>query len=223
MYSAYNPLDEITSASGCSTLTMKKFAVILAEQLMESADIAMTGGVPRNLTESASPSLEAAQDESIARTRRQEQLRLASRPTLNDSEEEQESKETRLVSTQPQQFPIYEVLEELYDINGKLHQAVRMGSQFDNDGMYCKQVARMCINKFKRVSSDASGEKHVNKCLLYRTRVKCLQCNVALCYPLKLDYYNRQKKNQYCFMTHISKIEKDNSEPERKFTRMVTM
>jgi len=136
----------------------------------------------------------------------------------SDEDDTAKEAETKLVT--PEDNVLYEVLEEIYDVNGKVHQAVRMGTSVNSQGTQGRQVARFCVNKYK--ARQQRGFSSMYKCPLYRTRVKCLQCNMPLCYPLKFSHNEEKRKNSICFMTHVNAIERDNVELKRKFVRTVS-
>ncbi len=93
----------------------------------------------------------------------------------------------------------------LYDVNGDVHQAVRIAPLFDTDGNYCKPVARYCSMKLENMTKS----KH-ELCLLTKTRIKCKQCRVPLCYHIKTMLFggNQDNRRRYCFIRHVEGIPK---------------
>ena len=90
-----------------------------------------------------------------------------------------------------------EILGEVYDCNSVAHHAVRSDPMIDSNGSYhiCKPT--YCAYR----SKNMTGPK---KCPLSKTRIKCLQCNIPLCFPIQSnDNINR---GTYCFYTHIHSV-----------------
>ena len=209
-----------------NSYTMKSFASVLANQLMKFADVEVTGRVPRrNLGGGGSlPSMP------LARTRGQERVQQNTASTYSNrlmrdamnisSDEDDTANGAKTKLATPEDGVLYEVHEEIYDVNGKVHQAVRMGTSVNSQGTQGRQVARFCVNKYK--ACQERGFSFMHKCPMYCTRVKCLQCNMPLCYPLKFSHNEEKRKNSTCFMTHVNGIARDNVESQRKFVRMVS-
>ena len=113
------------------------------------------------------------------------------------------SKDVKQISTE------YDILDEVYDCNGRVHQAVRIYPFYNEDGSKHYAKPRLC------------SHKRVGKiCVATRTRVKCLQCDIALCFPLHMTMKNSRKpRNEYCFFTHIQEIPKVISPASSKYAR----
>ncbi len=96
---------------------------------------------------------------------------------------------TALVSAADDTHAMVHVLDEVYDKNGKVHQAVRhelvqlSGGRRYTQAYRCKRFD--CTNK---------------------SRVKCLQCGLSYCYPIR-DMSKVSKLNN-CFTNHVHNIPK---------------
>ena len=83
-----------------------------------------------------------------------------------------------------------EILEEIYDVNGCTHQAVKNLHMYTSEGKGYTQP--------RRCAAKGCGRK---------TRVKCLQCGVPFCFALRKQE-NLLSEPKTCFTTHVHHIER---------------
>ena len=106
------------------------------------------------------------------------------------------------------------VLYDVHDINGKVHQAVRIGVFYDKHGLPSYNSAssesgpKLCYNCTRK-----NGQCSSNVC---RTRVMCLQCGIPLCFPLRT--IKDEERQSSCFAKHVDKIKKNPNRVRDTFT-----
>ena len=89
---------------------------------------------------------------------------------------------------------VVEVVDRVYDVNGQVHEAVRIDC---GGGSSTGTIPRRCSNRNCRFDGS--------QCPASKTQVKCLQCDLPLCYPLRNT--SKVDRNQYCFAMHIHTIQ----------------
>lgn len=169
--------------------TMKAFAGVLAHQLIKYAENQVDGAVLRTraLMPVQTAGLDLYHDECSPLTP----------PSITMLSEDEATEYSQSTASNPRKV---EVVAEVTDVNGKVHQAVRIGYDSKDPS---KAQPKMCTHR---------GSIWLT-CQKAKTRVMCLQCQVPLCYPLqKRDCSN---KNDYCFTTHVRLIKRTNDRAKR--------
>ena len=181
---------------------MKSFAGVLAHQLIKYIENQVDTVVLH--TRSLAPMPNTVNTMNFDNEDECSPLTAPSVLTLSDDEQMNNDSTGRTVRTRR---PV-EVIEEITDVNGIVHQAVRIGYNTENPG---RAQPKICSQHGNKLLS----------CQKSRTRVMCLQCKVPLCYPLgKRQSEDRLK---YCFITHVSLIEKKtNTAKKVKYVSMKT-
>ncbi len=203
---------DLTDSTYLNAYTIKSFAGVLAHQLLKYAQIVGTGSVPHN--EPLIPTVRILRNENQTRSNRSS--------TMSDSEEENNANRYQDEDC----TDVYEVLDEIFDCNGRLHQAVRIGGNIsartlDVEGTTTATTRpRLCAYKFENTIGGF-------ECTMKRTRVKCLQCNVPYCYPIRITCTtscsrsaSRAAVNRCCFKRHVNNIDKDDCPPQNRFVRV---
>ena len=195
VYGEYCPIDM------SNVITMKNFAGVLCNQIIKYVDKQVLTSVLR-----ASDSISRVANETSQQSSQETMFSSQSSSVLcieTSSEEGEDSNNQGTIGG------LQEVLDEVYDCNGKVHQAVRVrktGVRGETE-----TVVMRCVNS-KKLRFDGS------KCPATRTRIICLQCNIPLCYPIRTK--SEIFKNNYCFVKHVASIKKTRGSSGRKYINL---
>ena len=188
--------------------TMRSFAGVLAHQIVKFAEMQLDySTLRRNIDASSLISCSQSSHAMIQETTHSQSTSSVIHIQESDNEES-----PILWSSQD---TYREVLDTVYDVNGNIHQAVRIGvfHQFHGDNKEslhtCKESPRLCFNHIEKRSKCSS--------LSNKTRVMCLQCKIPLCYPLRSKSID--KKSISCFANHVHSIPKTVSKVSCKYVR----
>ena len=169
--------------------TMKAFAGVLAHQLIKYVENQVDGAVLRTRT--------LMPVQTIGPDLYHDECSPLTPPSVMTLSEDEETEYSQGTSTSARKV---EVIEEATDVNGKVHQAVKIGYNMIDP---TKAQPKMCTY---RGSTQLTCQKS-------RTRVMCLQCKVPLCYPL--NKRQSAERINYCFFTHIKLVKKDTDEGKK--------
>ena len=209
--------EDNSNASEMNKYTMKAFAGVLAHQLIKFSEIKSDAQVFRaNRSSILTRPASCARNLNNVYCTRSTTIEDPVDAVMSDVGEDEETLQVTFSTKNAtmedaDKGDVIEILEEVYDINGNVHQAVRIGDSVDGVGNICKQTVRMCSRRLSRKGGS---------CPVTKTRVKCFQCNVPLCYPLR--HVHQKDKAKYCFIQHINSISKNAAPPSSRFIRMET-